>query len=242
MTKTENLFDEDLLLPNMKGAAYFILLYEHFEDVVISVVQEFYSELCILDGEMYSSIDDAYIKALQDKIAKGEMDSFIPYERQLKRARRDRDRYVEEIIRSKTDTDREKCGKRFRGSLKWLQDDGALSEQDVSRVLQIRKRRNDIVHELLKVLSEGLTEEDAHMISDLLVFNHKISVWHFREIDMPALGIELPEGTSPEEVVGGNEAILSGIFQILFLNEGSRFKNEIEKIICRQQLETAGGI
>lgn len=230
MTEIENLFDEGLLLPNMKGAAYFILLYEHFEDMVISAVKECYSEPCTLDGEMYSSIDDAYIKALQDKIANGETNAFNPYDRQLKRAIQDRYRYIEEIIRVKTESDREKDGKRFRGSLKWLQEDGALSEMEVSRVFQIRKRRNDIVHELLKVLSEGLTDEDAGMISDLLSINHKINIWHFREIDMPALGIELPEGATPEDVMGGDDVILSGLFRILFLNEGAQFKEEIENI------------
>lgn len=38
MSEIENLFDEEYLVPNVKGAAFFILLYEHFEDVVISTV------------------------------------------------------------------------------------------------------------------------------------------------------------------------------------------------------------
>ena len=38
MSETENLFDEEYLVPNVKGAAFFILLYEHFEGDVISTV------------------------------------------------------------------------------------------------------------------------------------------------------------------------------------------------------------
>ena len=68
MSEIENLFDEEYLVPNVKGAAFFILLYEHFEGVVISTVKEFYSSPCSLDGILYSSIDDEYIKALKDKI------------------------------------------------------------------------------------------------------------------------------------------------------------------------------
>ena len=49
------------------------------------------------------------------------------------------------------------------------------------------------------------------MIADLLAINHKINIWHFREIDMPALGIELPEGATSDDVVGGDDAILSGL-------------------------------
>lgn len=36
MTEIKNLFDEDPLLSNLKGASYFILLYERFEDSVSS--------------------------------------------------------------------------------------------------------------------------------------------------------------------------------------------------------------
>ena len=86
MTEIENLFDENLLLPNLKGAAYFILLYEHVEDSVISAVKECYSIPCVLDGKMYSSIDDDYIKALKEKIAAGEKSSFAPFELQLRQA------------------------------------------------------------------------------------------------------------------------------------------------------------
>ena len=230
MTEIENLFDENLLLPNLKGAAYFILLYEHVEDSVISAVKECYSIPCVLDGKMYSSIDDDYIKALKEKIAAGEKSSFAPFELQLRQAERSRERYLDEVIRPKKESDKEKDGKRLRGSLNWMQENGVLSEQDVSRLFQIRKRRNDIVHELLKVLSEGLSESDAGMITDLLAINHKINIWHFREIDMPALGIELPEGTTSDNVVGGDDAILSGLFRILFLNDGALFKEEIEKL------------
>ena len=38
MSEIENLFDEEYLVPNVKGAAFFILLYEHFEGDVISTV------------------------------------------------------------------------------------------------------------------------------------------------------------------------------------------------------------
>ena len=230
MTEIENLFDENLLLPNLKGAAYFILLYEHVEDSVISAVKECYSIPCVLDGKMYSSIDDDYIKALKEKIAAGEKSSFAPFELQLRQAERSRERYLDEVIRPKKESDKEKDGKRLRGSLNWMQENGVLSEQDVSRLFQIRKRRNGIVHELLEVLSEGLSESDAGMIADLLAINHKINIWHFREIDMPALGIELPEGTTSDDVVGGDDAILSGLFRILFLNGGALFKEEIEKL------------
>lgn len=53
MSGIDNLFQEETLLSNIKIAAYFILLYEHFEDVVISTVKEFYAHDCVLNGQLF---------------------------------------------------------------------------------------------------------------------------------------------------------------------------------------------
>lgn len=229
MSEIENLFDEEYLVPNVKGAAFFILLYEHFEDVVISTVKEFYSSPCSLDGILYSSIDDEYIKALKDKIAKHEEDEFFPYKHQLKRAEEEREVYRSEIIRSKKNADTSD-GKRFRGSLNWLQENNVFSKEEVERILQIRKRRNSIVHELIAELSKGLSDDDGKMIVELLEFNKRINSWRFMQIEVPILGYEFPEGATPEDVMGGDDTVLMGIFRILFLNEGKQFEEALSKL------------
>lgn len=68
MSVVENLFDEELLVPNLKGIAFFILLYEHFEDTVIYTVKEFYSTPCVFEGKLLLSIDDEYISLLKKKL------------------------------------------------------------------------------------------------------------------------------------------------------------------------------
>lgn len=72
MSGIDNLFQEETLLSNIKIAAYFILLYEHFEDVVISTVKEFYAHDCVLNGQLFLSIDDAYIQCLEKNRKWGE--------------------------------------------------------------------------------------------------------------------------------------------------------------------------
>lgn len=230
MAEMENLFNEDFLLPNLKGAAYFILLYEHFEDVVISTVKDFYCDICILDGVEYSDIDDDYIKALRVKVANQEADYPIPFDMQLKQAEKRREKYKQEVFHPKESLlDEYKGGTRLKGSLIWLLENEVLSETEIRRVMQIRDRRNVIVHELFSVLSEGLTEEDAKMIAELLSFNQRINSWRFQEIEMPCMGYELPEGATPEDVMGGDDVLLSGLFRILFLDEGEKFKELLEK-------------
>lgn len=56
MLQIENYFREEELVPNVKVVAYFILLYEHFEDMVIETVREFYSTPCMLDGKPFSNM------------------------------------------------------------------------------------------------------------------------------------------------------------------------------------------
>jgi hypothetical protein len=234
MSEIENLFNEDLLVPNLKGAAYFILLYEHFEDVVITCVKEFYSHFCMINGVPYSSIDDEYIKALQEKVDCDKEKSVIPYRRLLNQAKKDRETYRQEILHSNQKNERCEDAKRLRGSLRWLRENGVFSDLEVNNIFKIRNRRNNIVHELLKVLGEGLTEEDATMIANLLEYNGRVNNWRFQQIDMPALAIKLPDGATPEDVISGDDVALMGVFRILFYGEGEEFKEELKKTRNRQ--------
>ena len=228
MDTIENLFDEEVLVQNIKGAAYFILLYEHFEDTVIRTVKEFYSNPCVLDNVLYSDIDDDYIKVLKEKVKRQEESRFIPYPVLLQQAQEGKERYEKEILHSKSSVYSD--GKKLRGSLHWLQGQRVLSEIEIVRILAIRKRRNTIVHELLAILCDGLTEDDAQMIADILDFNVKINRWRFEVIEMPVQGIDLPEGASIEDVLGGDDTVLMGIFRILFLNEGEKFREVMEAV------------
>lgn len=81
-----------------------------------------------------------------------------------------------------------------------------------------------MVHELLITLSEGLSEDDGKMMVDLLTFNRRVNSWRFMEIDAPSMGYKLPKGVTPDDVMGGDDTVLLGIFRILFLDEGKQFK------------------
>lgn len=163
---------------------------------------------------------------LSDKIKNKEKAPFVPYEHQLRRAQKERDVYANEIIRSSSMND----GKRFRGSLNWLKENDVFSEAEVDRILQIRKRRNSMVHELLITLSEGLSEDDGKMMVDLLTFNRRVNSWRFMEIDAPSMGYKLPKGVTPDDVMGGDDTVLLGIFRILFLDEGKQFKEALDEL------------
>lgn len=181
----------------------------------------------MLDGKEYCNIDEAYIKALQKKVDEGESGDFVPYSVLLNKAKRAKAKYDKEVVHP---TKEEKDAKILRGSLSWLQKHDAITSAEIDRFFVIRKRRNEIVHELFRVLGEGLDENDAKMIVDMIELICKINQWNFMEIEAPILGYTLPEGATPEDVKGGDDIVLLGMLSILFLGEGERYKKIIEHV------------
>ena len=53
-------------------------------------------------------------------------------------------------------------------SLKWFIDVGAITQEDYDTYQKIRRKRNDITHELLKNLNVGFCEDDAQLFADML--------------------------------------------------------------------------
>lgn len=225
MWHIENYLQEDNLLSNMKIAAYFILLYEHFEDMVIDTVREFYTSPCILDGKLFSDIDDAYINLLKEKVEKGEEVGSIPAAFVLAEAEQARTVYQKEVLGEK----KENNARKFRGSLNWLQKHEGITEAENAKILKIRDRRNEITHGLLQKIGEGMTDEDVQMIGELLSLNQRIGAWRFQQIDMSIMEIELPDGADADDVMGNDDVLLTGIFRILFCGEGEQFKEVFDK-------------
>ena len=225
MLQIENYFREEELTQNVKVAAYFILLYEHFEDMVIETVREFYTSPCILDGKLFSDIDDAYINLLKEKVEKGEEVGSIPAAFVLAEAEQARAVYQKEVLSKTKKTD----ARVLRASLNWLQDHEVISEEENNDILNTRTRRNELVHELFREIGKGFSDEDAKRIADMLNVQQRINAWKFQQIDMSLMEIELPEGANPNDVMGGDDMILNVIFRILFCGEGEKFKEALDK-------------
>ena len=50
-----------------------------------------------------------------------------------------------------------------------------------------------------------------------------------KQIDMPIMEIKLPKEVKPDDVMGGDDAVLESMFRILFCGEGPQFKEALEK-------------
>lgn len=115
-------------------------------------------------------------------------------------------------------------------SLRWFMNTDAITEEDYNLYQELRERRNDITHELLKNLNNGFNETDAKLYVKLLELYQKIDKWWINEIEIPISGGVLPDEYDSEQVLGGQAMILSIINDIIFDNNKERYKNLLDEL------------
>lgn len=116
-------------------------------------------------------------------------------------------------------------------SLKWFMEGGAITQDEYEIYQKIRKRRNDITHELLKNLNNGFCEDDVKLFSCLLDIYSKIDKWWINEIEIPISGDLKTDDYDREAVFGGQAMVLSIINNIILGNEGLRYKEMLNELM-----------
>lgn len=116
-------------------------------------------------------------------------------------------------------------------SLKWLIDAGTITKEDYNTYQKIRRRRNDITHQLLKNLNVGFGKEDAQLFADMFRIYNKLDKWWINEIEISILGDDIPEDYDRDGVCGGQALILSIINEIVFGNPGDKYKKLLNELM-----------
>ncbi|MCM1325017.1 MAG: hypothetical protein NC094_12875 [Bacteroidales bacterium] len=115
-------------------------------------------------------------------------------------------------------------------SLRWFVNAEAITEEDYNLYQELRRRRNDITHELLKNLNYGFNEADAKLYVKLLELYQKIDKWWINEIEIPISGELLPDEYDSEQVFGGQAMILSIINGIIYDNNKERYRSLLDEL------------
>ena len=115
-------------------------------------------------------------------------------------------------------------------SLKWFMESEAVTQEDFDNYQKIRKRRNEITHELLKNLNIGFTEDDIKLFVTLTNLYEKIDRWWINEIEIPTSADEIPEDYDRDGVCGGQAIVLSIINDIVLGNGGEKYKNILNEL------------
>lgn len=115
-------------------------------------------------------------------------------------------------------------------SLKWFMQQGAITQEDYEMYGKIRKRRNNIVHELLENLGSGFSEYDNELFNKMVSIYAKMDRWWINEIEIPTSAEEIPNDYNRDDVYGGEQLILSIINSVILENKGDEYKKILEKI------------
>lgn len=116
-------------------------------------------------------------------------------------------------------------------SLKWFIQEGAITQDDFEIYQKIRKRRNDIIHEFLKNLDEGFSDNDGMLFNKMLTIYAKIDKWWINEIEIPTSVEEVLADYDRDDVCGGQAIVLSIINSIILENKGNEYKEVLAQIM-----------
>ena len=104
----------------------------------------------------------------------------------------------------------------FDASLKWFQNEKAISDSDVQVIKQIEKRRNEVVHELFSILAKGLSQDDLSLLSHVIqIFNHLDSWWIYN-FEANLVDIPNPETLEQKDCQSGEAVMLRIILDVLY--------------------------
>lgn len=115
-------------------------------------------------------------------------------------------------------------------SLRWFMNADAITQEDYDLYQELRERRNDITHKLLKNLNNGFGEADVKLYIKLLELYRKIDKWWINEIEIPISGEVMPDEYDPEQVFGGQAMILSMINDIIFDNDKVKYRDLLDEL------------
>jgi hypothetical protein len=116
-------------------------------------------------------------------------------------------------------------------SLDWLREAGAIANSDIEIFNKVKRRRNDIAHEISRMLSEGLPKDFADCFNNMVSLLDKIERWWVINYEIPLSSEFDGKEVIEEEIIPGRIAGLRMMIDVaLGADEESKFYiNEFRK-------------
>ena len=200
------IFTPEILRTNLLLSSLYLTSYEILKTAIIEGVKDFfiYQEPISNDDEreLLQSVDPSLVERFRESY----QNEVSEYEKEVGISLDDRDKFG------------------LIPSCKWLQRQGALSEEEVEEIRVIRDHRNEIAHELPELLvGEGFDIQLEHF-QRIRMLIHKIDVfWARNDILFDAKTLDEVDlhDVPDDEIVSSRDAILSLITDTVvhYLNE-----------------------
>lgn len=102
----------------------------------------------------------------------------------------------------------------FQASLLWLQQNDAITIDDIQMIDEIRRHRNDLAHQLPRFLSDVNRNINIENFENIRYLLKKIEIWWIREVDIPTNadfdGVEVKD----EDIQPGSVIVLDAIIRM----------------------------
>ena len=117
----------------------------------------------------------------------------------------------------------------FLSVMLWFVENGAITMAEYDEIVKIRNDRNQISHELVKLLYEDSNKAifEENFIKCINIFT-KIEKWWIFNIEMPTSTEKFDSDVTMDDVVPGNNILLDMILQNLYGE--NEYKNILNKI------------
>lgn len=123
---------------------------------------------------------------------------------------------------------------RLRNTVLWFKDANAISDDDYKLFRKLRDKRNSYAHKMAQHVWDGLPEQDAKGLLDLLDLFIKLDKWWINEIEIPISG-EFEPGSYDEDSVESLALITFKIMiSTLFGGKSDEYLEMIQKFRDQQ--------
>ncbi|MDY4889810.1 MAG: hypothetical protein SO135_08755 [Sphaerochaetaceae bacterium] len=119
-------------------------------------------------------------------------------------------------------------------SFLWAVNHEIVDISDYSLYDQLRKKRNEITHNLLDYACKDIPKEDLELFQRMTLLYQKIDRWWINEVELPTNPEEyqLPD-VDHDRVVGNQSLILSYVEKLILGDNASESSTEILKMFIR---------
>lgn len=124
----------------------------------------------------------------------------------------------------------------IKASLLWLEESGAISLNDISEYEELRQYRNQLSHELMDLLYEGLPEELPSKLVKLIELRIKIEKWWVLNVEIPTNpDFEFEGEITEEDIMTSSQMFFRLIMDMLSGDEkqASYYKNQFKEYFNR---------
>jgi hypothetical protein len=187
----ENILNEDLIKRNLATASLFLLSYEALKSSIEDRLIGFFSL-----GECY--LDE-----------KGGFHF------------RQSDHFKEMVIHKyASEVNGNESYRLFESCRLWLLENEVIDEKDSEMITKIRRQRNTIAHEMVKILFENQIEMNVNLVKEIIKLVEKIDYWWFFNVEKDCVeefdGVNLKH----EDVDTGMKTLLEYFAKIIELETG----------------------